>query len=269
MLWLTTHKEHPEKKPVKMNTMASILLDESTSEHEQIYIYEEDVINWEYSQVDTILITILVPILLCLGVINNSAFLFVIFRVPKMRSATNICLAHLAVADLLYLSVTSLVFNILSYTASPSVAFIAIAKSDAACFIFELLKRMGYFVSIALVTTVSLERYLAVCHPIQHLKVRGRRRTNTMVAICWVVGLMFACSTTLGISAVNYKLFVQWPEGYQDYPREVSGCQGLHSMIWRITLPLGVVPWFIAMFANVFMYVKIIYALNKRKSATL
>ena len=223
---------------------------------------------WLYSPKDIIVITIVIPIILCLGVINNSAFLFVMFRVPTMRSATNICLAHLAVADLLYLTVTSIVFIILTYATSPSVANNVILNSSAKCFTFGSLRSTGYFVSIALLTTVSLERYLAVCHPVKHLKIRGRRRTNIMVAICWVVGLMFACSQTLGISADNYKLFVQWPEGYQDYPTEVSFCYG-HFIIWRITVPLGIVPWFIAMIANVFMYAKIIYALNKRKSATL
>ncbi len=182
-------------------------------------ITEQGVQYYSYSAVDTTVITIILPIILSLGVINNSAFLFVIFRVPSMRSATNIYLVHLALADLLYLIVNSNVFYILKYAASPKV-YTELLKSHAACFIFEFLKNTGYFASIALVTAVSYERYLAVCHPIKHLKIRGRRRTNTMVAICWVVGLIFACSTTLGTSAYSAKYCVRWPEGseYEGLP---------------------------------------------------
>ncbi|XP_033628140.1 kappa-type opioid receptor-like [Asterias rubens] len=223
---------------------------------------------WLYSPKDIIVITIVIPIILCLGVINNSAFLFVMFRVPTMRSATNICLAHLAVADLLYLTVTSIVFIILTYATSPSVANNVILSSSAKCFTFGSLRLTGYFVSIALLTTVSLERYLAVCHPGKHLKIRGRRRTNTMVAICWVVGLMFACSLTLSTSAVMKTRCFIWPEVYRNFPTLFSYCGPVVDVAGIFGPPLSLVAWFTTMIANVFMYIRIIYALNKRRSAT-
>ncbi|XP_071801302.1 tachykinin-like peptides receptor 86C [Asterias amurensis] len=223
---------------------------------------------WQYSRQDIIVITIIIPIILCLGVINNSAYLFVIFRVPTMRSATNICLAHLALADLLYLTVNSSVFFILKYAASPFMKNIDIMKSSPECFIFGFLKNVGYLSSIAIVTTVSFERYLAVCHPIKHLKIRGQRRTNTMVATCWVMALVLAFPTTLGTIGFIQKICVVWPEDYKDqFFSNISYCGPLSFNTETLTIPLTFVIWSFAMVSNVYMYIRIIHTMTKRRSA--
>ncbi|XP_038048183.1 neuropeptides capa receptor-like [Patiria miniata] len=235
------------------------------SEQDTVNISQEAVSLWLYTPLDASITTIVLPSIWCLGVVTNLTFLFVIVRVPKLRSDTNIYLAHLSLADLLYLSMAS-ANHIRRYTASV-VAFHDIFVNSAQCFSFFTVTNTGYFASIALVTMVSFERFLALCHPIKHLKIRGRRRTHRMIAICWLVGFLFSASTSPGILVLNV-LCLQWPDvdAFQDYPSSYAYCGPVSPWVNSFIPPLLNLPWIMAMVANVFMYVRILQMLNKRNS---
>ncbi|XP_038048184.1 neuropeptides capa receptor-like [Patiria miniata] len=235
------------------------------SEQETVNISQEAVSSWPHTALDVSILTIVVPMIWCLGIITNLTFLFVIVRVRKLRSDTNIYLAHLSLADLLYLSLGS-IYDIRSYTASV-VAFHDPFVNSAQCFIFFTVVNTGYFASIALVTMVSFERFLALCHPIKHLKIRGRRRTHRMIAICWLVGLLFSASTSPGILVLNV-VCLQWPDvdAFLDYPSSLAYCGPVSPWVDYFIPPLLNVPWIMAMVANAFMFARILQMLNKRTS---
>ena len=227
-------------------------------------ITEETVSEWLFTPEDIIIITIIIPIILGLGVINNFTFLFVIFRIPKMRSATNTYLVHLALADLLYLSLSAF-YNILKYTVTPVARHTPLLNS-AGCVSFITVANIAYFASIALVTMMSFERYLALCHPMKHLKIRGRRLTNRMAVTCWLLGLVFGGLTTPGIAILRVDC-LQWPDNdiYQGFPSTRTYCSAIQPWVPYYTEPLLNVPWLLAMVGNIFMYVRIIQILNKRR----
>ncbi|XP_038048180.1 neuropeptides capa receptor-like [Patiria miniata] len=235
------------------------------SEQDTFNISQEAVSSWLHTPLDISIATIVVPIIWCFGIITNFTFLFVIVRIPKLRSDTNIYLAHLALADLLYLSLGS-AYNIRRYTASV-VAFHRPFVNSAQCVSFSTVANTGYFASIALITMVSFERFLALCHPIKHLKIRGRRRTRRMIAICWLVGFLFSASTSPGILVLNV-VCLQWPDvdAFLDYPSSYAYCGPVSPWVNYFIPPLLNLPWIMAMVANVFMYVRILQILNKRTS---
>ncbi|XP_033627301.1 kappa-type opioid receptor-like [Asterias rubens] len=230
-------------------------------------ITEETVSEWLFTPADTIIITVIIPIILGLGVITNATFLFVIYRVPKLRSVTSIYLAHLALADLLYL-IMSAFYHIWRYASSPMVPHTPFMGS-AGCGCFITVTNTGYFASIALVTSMSFERYLALCHPMKHLKIRGRGLTLTSLAICWLVGFAFAAVTVLS-SATLYTDCLQWPDEdeYLGFPLIRSYCGPVQPWVPYYTLPLVNLPWLIAMVANIYMYARIVITLNKRGSVS-
>ncbi|XP_038048181.1 neuropeptides capa receptor-like [Patiria miniata] len=235
------------------------------SEQDTVNISQEAVSSWLYTPLDVSIKTIVLPIIWCLGIITNLTFLFVIVRVPKLRSDTNIYLAHLSLADLLYSSMAS-AYHIRSYTASV-VAFHDPFVNSAQCVSFFTVMNTGYFASIALVTMVSFERFLALCHPIKHLKIRGRRRTRRMIAICWLVGFLFSASTSPDILVLNVRC-LQWPDvdAFLDYPSSYLYCGPVSPRVNYFIPPLLNLPWIMAMVANVSMYVRILQMLNKRTS---
>ncbi|XP_071789570.1 neuromedin-U receptor 2-like [Asterias amurensis] len=228
-------------------------------------ITEDKVSRWLFTPADTIIITVIIPIIMALGLINNSIFLFVILRSPKMRSETIIYLAHLAVADLLYL-ILGAGSKLGKYKTAPVIEG-TFLRSSAECICLQTVINTGYFASIAFVTMVSFERYLAMCHPIKHLKIRGRRRTNKTVAICWLVGLIFSGITVPGAAKHKTKC-LQWPddEKYHGFPSTVASCGAVQPWVIYFTKPLLNIPWLIALIANIYMFVKIIQTLHKRKS---
>ena len=188
-----------------------------------VNISEEAVPRWLNSPADTAIITVVIPTILCLALITNLTFLFVLYRIPKLRSDTNMYLAHLALADLLYVILASTI-ALWRYT-STLVAYHTPFLHSAQCTIFYTVVNTGYFASVALVTMVSFERYLALCHPIKHLKIRGRQHTNKMIGISWLVGLIFSGSTTFGVAVFNVQC-LQWPDddAYLDYPSKRGYC---------------------------------------------
>ena len=56
----------------------------------------------QYNDLDKILISVLFPCILLLGLTTNIAFLFVLVRVPWMKTSTNVFLASIAVADTVF-----------------------------------------------------------------------------------------------------------------------------------------------------------------------
>ncbi|XP_033628515.1 kappa-type opioid receptor-like [Asterias rubens] len=229
-------------------------------------ISEEMLHRWIFRPEDRTIITIFIPIIWGLGVIINCTFLFMIYRIPKLRTETNVYLTHLALADLLYLNLFS-AYDIWRYVASPVADNVPFTTSTG-CLCFIIAINMGYFAAMALVTMVSFERYLSLCHPIKHLKIRGRRRTKRMVAFCWLVGFVFAVTSAPERACLN-KLCLQWPESedHQGYPHTRASCDPVTPWVESVTQPLLNVPWLIAMVANIFMYVRIVQMLHRRKSS--
>ncbi len=169
-------------------------------------ISEETLHRWIFRPEDHAIITVFIPIIWGFGIILNGTFLFLVFRVSKLRSETNVYLTHLALADLLYLNLFS-AYDIWRYVASPVAENVPFTTSTG-CVCFIIAINMGYFAAMALVTMVSFERYLSLCHPIKHLKIRGRRRTNKMVAFCWLIGFLFAVTSAPERASLN-KLCLQ------------------------------------------------------------
>ncbi|XP_038047663.1 neuropeptides capa receptor-like [Patiria miniata] len=248
--------------------MGSGITSGECSERDTVNISQWAVSAWLYTPLDTSITTIVIPILWSLGIITNLTFLFVIVRVPKLRSDTNIYLAHLSLADLLFLNLTS-TYSVWRYVDSP-VAYHFPFVSTAQCISYFTFTNTGYYASIALVTVVSLERYLALCHPMKHLAIRGRRRTYRMIGICWLVGLLFAVFTSLS-QAILHVQCLRWPDddAYQDYPSSRAYCASVAPWVSYYNPPVLNIPWLIAMVANSYMYVRIVHMLNKRSGQNL
>ncbi|XP_038044109.1 neuromedin-U receptor 2-like [Patiria miniata] len=228
-------------------------------------ITEADVPSLIFTPVDIAMAAYVIPIILCLGVITNCTFLFMVFRVPKMRTDTNIYLSFLALADLLYLHCTA-VFKIWQYWATPLRDHQPF-KSEVELAALFIVTNAGYYASTLLVTMVSVERYLALCHPIKHLKVRGRRRTYRFTAICWLVGIVLAGTILPRVVRLHVNCLL-WPdnEKYDGFPSSMAYPGPANDWVWYLVVPLTNITWLIVLIANVYMDIRIIRALSKRKT---
>ncbi|KAM8878340.1 somatostatin receptor type 5 isoform 2-T4 [Spinachia spinachia] len=116
------------------------------------------------------------------GLTGNSLAIYVVLRYAKMKTVTNVYILNLAVADELY--IIGLPFlttqNVLSYWPFGSFLCRVVMTADS----------MNQFMSIFCLTIMSIDRYLAVVHPIRSTKWRHPRVAKVVSAAVWVVSFV-------------------------------------------------------------------------------
>ena len=219
-----------------------------------------------YSTAENIIIGIAMPCVLAIGLIANLAFLFVIYRVPYMRTTTNFYLAHLAVSDIVFITVAVLekVFAKLSSPISGDSAF----TSSAGCVCYVLTVYITYFASIGLITLVTVERYFALCSPARHRKFQSQNRTLNCVISNWCIGVIFAVCITLGFSKLE-STCILWPdeEQFDDLPATMETCEAILPQL-EYTEYIQIVAFPTALIGNAVMFWRIIKSLNDRLSSS-
>ena len=107
-----------------------------------------------YSPSEAFIIGVIYPITLSLGVLGNSAFLYVVFRIQRMHTITNLYLAHLAFSDIVYIAITAggLIYTFLS---SP-VRYDTWVETTAGCNLLVVPLYTTYIGSIFIVTLVYI-----------------------------------------------------------------------------------------------------------------
>ena len=116
---------------------------------------------------------------------------------------------------------------------------------------------------------MSFERYLALCHPLKHLKVRGRPRTLKIVTCCWLVGIACAILMVPG-RAVLQPSCLRWSD--DGSPSElttvlITTCSPVYPWVKYFDGPLTGIPYLAVMIGSIYMYTRIIIMLNKRGSS--
>ncbi|XP_038054942.1 neuropeptides capa receptor-like [Patiria miniata] len=232
---------------------------------------------WDYSNLsvpsgllhnptDTAIITIVNPCILALGLTGNLAFLFVMVRVSRMWNVTNIYLINMAVADTAFLTV-AVSEKLASYYTSP-IKGDRSAFGPAGCIITFVLLDLSYFASVFLVTLVSLEKFYAICRPVKHRIIGGKKRTTRLVVGAWLLALAFALAL-LPAWVVYVKICTIWPatEEYRDFPRYIGQCNAITEWYDEFHNGFQTVPFFLALVSNLVFYVKIIQRLSTRVSS--
>ena len=216
-----------------------------------------------YTNFEKVLITIVTPLILVIGVIANLAFIFVVFRVRRMRTVTNYYLLNLGVADILYL-IFAAGSKIGRYVEFPFYRNDFSLKA-AGCVALNYLIMFPYFASLFLITLVTLEKYYAVCRPVKHRLISGHKRTKTTMVGAWILAGVF--TGTLIPAWMGWQGYcVTWPDedGYRDLPNLLGVCEAISDEMRIVTHGLQTIPFFVAMIANFTMYALIIRAIVAR-----
>ncbi|XP_067092035.1 mu-type opioid receptor isoform X2 [Osmerus mordax] len=148
-----------------------------------------------------IVITALYSIVCVVGLVGNVLVMYVIIRYTKMKTATNIYIFNLALADALVTS--TLPFQSVNFLMG-SWPF-----EDVLCKMVVSIDYYNMFTSIFTLTTMSIDRYIAVCHPVKALDFRTPRNAKIVNVCNWIlssaIGLpvMFMASTVTNPTGVT------------------------------------------------------------------
>ncbi|XP_075150755.1 allatostatin A receptor 2 [Haematobia irritans] len=154
------------------------------------------------------LVRVLVPF--CFGVIALTGFfgnilvILVVLLNQQMHSTTNLLIVNLAIADLLFV-VFCIPFTATDYVADTW------PFGDLWCRIVQYLIVVTAFASIYTLVLMSIDRFLAVVHPIRSRMLRTEKITKICICAIWGVILVISLPVTFShglvrVHGANYNL---------------------------------------------------------------
>lgn len=133
-----------------------------------------------------VLLLIIYGLIFISGTVGNICTCIVIVRNSYMQTATNYYLFSLAISDVLTLLL-----------ALPSEAY-SIWESypwrfgEIFCYIKALLQEMTSYASVLTITAFTVERYVAICHPLKAHKFANLSRSIKILIAIWTTSLLCA-----------------------------------------------------------------------------
>ncbi|KAK6292820.1 hypothetical protein J4Q44_G00363210 [Coregonus suidteri] len=134
------------------------------------------------------IITAVYSVVFVVGLVGNCLVMYVIIRYTKMKTATNIYIFNLALADALV--TTTMPFQSTDYLLN-SWPF-----GEVVCKVFISIDYYNMFTSIFTLTMMSVDRYVAVCHPVKALDFRTPINAKMINVCIWML------SSAAGIPAL-------------------------------------------------------------------
>ncbi|XP_061587165.1 kappa-type opioid receptor isoform X4 [Cololabis saira] len=164
------------------------------------------------------------------GLVGNCLVMYVIIRYTKMKTATNIYIFNLAVADALV--TTTMPFQSTDYLLS-SWPF-----GEVACKVFISIDYYNMFTSIFTLTMMSVDRYVAVCHPVKALDFRTPMKAKIINVIIWVLSsaagipaMVLGSTNTNNVSDHIIKCALQFPDPYTYWDTLMKICVFIFAFV--------------------------------------
>ncbi|XP_035218203.1 trissin receptor-like [Stegodyphus dumicola] len=148
------------------------------------------VADYIFNRLDTRICLILAyTFVFCCCFFGNLLVIFVVIMHRRMRTITNFFLTNLAVADLCV--GLFCVYQNLSFYLTTHWAF-----GEFLCKMYHFIHSLSYTSSIAILIVISVERYVAIVHPMLSKQVMTLRRLRIVSATVWLVSAAY-CSPRL------------------------------------------------------------------------
>ncbi|KAK6492014.1 delta-type opioid receptor-like [Huso huso] len=156
------------------------------------------------------IITAVYSVVFVVGLLGNCLVMYVIIRYTKMKTATNIYIFNLAVADALV--TTTMPFQSTDYLLGTW------PFGEVVCKIFISIDYYNMFTSIFTLTMMSVDRYIAVCHPVKALDFRTPVKAKIINICIWILSSAAGIpALILGSTETNHgttECALQFPEPY-------------------------------------------------------
>lgn len=142
-------------------------------------------------------VPILFGIIVVVGLLGNLLVVIVVMANQQMRSTTNLLIINLALADLLFI-VFCVPFTAVDYML-PYWPF-----GDIWCKMVQYLIVVTAYASVYTLVLMSLDRFLAVVHPIASIYVRTERNASSAIIVTWVLIVLLALPVLARHGEVTY-----------------------------------------------------------------
>ncbi|XP_007234633.2 opioid receptor, delta 1a [Astyanax mexicanus] len=124
-------------------------------------------------------ITALYSVICVVGLLGNILVMYGVVRYTKMKTATNIYIFNLALADAL--ATSTLPFQSAKYLMNTW------PFGEPLCKLVIAIDYYNMFTSIFTLTMMSVDRYIAVCHPVRALEFRTPAKAKIINVCIWIL----------------------------------------------------------------------------------
>lgn len=154
--------------------------------------------------------TIFLVVVICgLGIVGNIMVVLVVLRTKHMRTPTNCYLVSLAIADLMVLVAAGL----------PNISdslYGSWVYGYMGCLCITYLQYLGINASSCSITAFTIERYLAICHPIKAQFLCTISRAKKITVFVWVFTSLY-CMMWFFLLDLNITVYKDGPVVYCGY----------------------------------------------------
>lgn len=155
-----------------------------------------------FENVVKVVVPTIFGVIAVLGLSGNLLVVIVVVSSRQMRNTTNVLIVNLALADLIFI-VVCVPFTAIGY-ATPVWPF-----GNAWCKIYQYVIHVTVYASVYTLVLMSLDRYLAVVHPIQSLTLRTVRNASLIAGLAWVLILSLNYPVLVEHQAIEYRFYGQ------------------------------------------------------------
>ncbi len=141
-------------------------------------------------------VTIIYCLIFISGIIGNVSTCIVISRNKYMQTATNYYLFNLAIADLLVL-VLGLPLETYSFWSAYPWLF-----GETFCVIRTMAAETSTYACILTITAFTVERYVAICHPMWAQTMSSLKRAIKVIVLSWIVSGICSIPMVLQVGIV-------------------------------------------------------------------
>lgn len=148
---------------------------------------------------DTVLRIALIISLLCLSLFGNIMLLVVFHRKPQLLQVANRFIFNLLVADLLQ---TILVMPCVIVTSLPDIW----PLEHGLCGAVVVLMHLFAFAGVNTITVVSIDKYLAIIHPLSYPAKMTPKRGSLLIFFTWILSVLQSTPPLYGWGKVEFDL---------------------------------------------------------------
>ncbi|XP_030588209.1 arginine vasopressin receptor 1Aa isoform X2 [Archocentrus centrarchus] len=209
--------------------------------------------NEEVAQIEIMVLSITFVV----AVIGNVSVLLAMYNTKKKMSRMHLFIKHLSLADLVvafFQVLPQLCWKITFRFYGP----------DFLCRIVKHLQVMGMFASTYMMVMMTLDRYIAICHPLKTLQ-QSTQRSYIMIISTWICSLVLSCPQyfIFSLSEIQNgsRVYDCWAHFIQPW--------GTRAYITWITLGIFLVPVVILMMCYGFICHSIWKNIKYKKRKTM
>ncbi|XP_072006340.1 olfactory receptor 5V1-like [Engystomops pustulosus] len=218
------------------------------------------IVGFSTNKTEQLLLSVGIMIMYLLTIVGNLVITMVIVLATNLHTPMYFFLCNLAISDIIYVSSTL-----------PKLLFITITQDNRISFA-DCISQLYFFTfaigsDIFVLTSMAVDRYVAICRPLRYTVIMNRRVCGTMSAFCWIFSAVNSLLLTLLTSVLEFCNSHEISHFFCDIKRITSVSSSDTTISEIFMMAEDIVFAFVPFSLTVASYVQIITTILKIRSS--